>query len=128
MDSLRIEKSYRLVGTELSIEYAALESGLERFICLNKGNFVGRDSLVKWQQKGFSNQFATLEVHGVTDADALGNNPIYNEEKVVGRATGGNYGFRVQKSLMLGMIKPEFSKVGTKLTTDILEKNILQQL
>ena len=52
----------------------------------------------------------------------MGNNPIYNGEKVVGRATGGNYGFRVKKSLMLGMIKPEFSKVGTKLTTDILGK------
>ena len=122
MDSLRIEKSYRLVGTELSIEYAAFESGLDRFVHLNKKNFIGRDSLVKWQQKGFSNQFATLEVHDVTDADALGNNPIYNGEKVVGRATGGNYGFRVKKSLMLGMIKPEFSKVGTKLTTDILGK------
>ena len=32
MDSLRIEKSYRLVGTELSIEYAAYESGLDRFV------------------------------------------------------------------------------------------------
>ena len=120
MDSLRIEKSYRLVGTELSIEYAALESGLDRFVHLNKSNFIGRDALVKWQQKGFANQFVTFEVHNVTDADALGNNPIYNEENVVGRATGGNYGFRLKKSLMLGMIKPKFAKIGTKLKTDIL--------
>ena len=37
MDSLRLEKSYKLVGRELSIEYAALESGLERFVDLKKG-------------------------------------------------------------------------------------------
>ena len=43
MDSLRIEKSYKLVGTEMSIEYAAMESGLDRFVHLNKGNFIGRD-------------------------------------------------------------------------------------
>ena len=41
MDSMRIEKSYRIVGTELSIEYAALESGLGRFVHLNKGDFIG---------------------------------------------------------------------------------------
>ncbi len=121
MDSLRIEKSYRLVGTELSIEYAALESGLDRFVHLNKANFIGRDELIKWQQKGFSNKFVTLEVHNVTDADALGNNPIYNADKeVVGRATGGNYGFRIGKSLMLGMVKPEFAQIGNELSTDIL--------
>jgi dimethylglycine dehydrogenase len=122
MDSLRIEKSYKLIGTEMSIEYAAMESGLDRFVHLNKGNFIGRDALVAWQQKGFQNQFVTLEVKDVKDADVLGNNPIYKDDEVVGRATGGNYGFRVQKSLALAMIRPEFSKVGTKLSMDILGK------
>ncbi|HBM13948.1 MAG TPA: hypothetical protein DD390_14735, partial [Rhodospirillaceae bacterium] len=41
MDCLRIEKSYRLPGRELSIEYAALESGLDRFVHLDKGDFLG---------------------------------------------------------------------------------------
>ena len=120
MDSLRIEKSYRLVGTELSIEYAAYESGLDRFVHPNKGDFVGRDALVQWREKGFENTFVTLEVHDVTDADALGNNPIYSDGSVVGRATGGNYGFRIQKSIALAMVKPECSKIGTKLQMDIL--------
>ena len=87
---------------------------------LNKGNFIGRDSLIKWQQKGFENKLVTLEVLDVKDADALGNNPIFKNDKVIGRATGGNYGFRVQKSLALGMVKPEFTKVGTLLNMDIL--------
>ncbi len=65
MDSLRLEKSYKLVGRELSIEYAALESGLERFVDLGKGDFLGRDALVAWRDKGFSNRLVTLEVQGV---------------------------------------------------------------
>ena len=120
MDSLRIEKSYKLIGTELSIEYAGYESGIGRFIHPNKGSFIGRDSLVEWREKGFENTFVTMEVHDVKDADALGNNPIYSNGKVVGRATGGNYGFRVQKSLALGMVGPEYSEAGTKLQMDIL--------
>ena len=122
MDSLRIEKTYKLVGTEMSIEYAAYESGLDRFVHLNKGNFIGRDALVKWQQDGFDNKMVTLEVFDINDADALGNNAIYNNNEVVGRATGGNYGFRVKKSLAIAMVKPEFNKVGTELEMDILDK------
>src|SRR5580704_1155364 len=72
MMSMAIEKSYRLVGRELSIEYAALESGLERFVHLNKGEFLGRDALVRWREKGFANRFVTLHVHEVTDCDARG--------------------------------------------------------
>ena len=120
MDSLRIEKSYRLVGTELSIEYAAYESGLERFVHPKKGDFIGRDALVRWRERGFANQFVTLEVHDVTDADALGNNPIYADGQLVGRATGGNYGFRVEKSLALAMVRPEFAAAGTELEMTIL--------
>ncbi len=45
MDTMRMEKSYRMMGTELSIEYAALESKLDRFVHLNKGDFIGRDAL-----------------------------------------------------------------------------------
>ena len=122
MESLRVEKTYKLVGTEMSIEYAAFESGLDRFVHLNKGNFIGRDALVKWQQKGFKNKMVTLEVHDVEDADALGNNPIYSEGKVIGRATGGNYGFRVKKSLAIGMVDPQYAKVGQNLEMDILDK------
>ena len=120
MDSLRIEKSYRLIGTELSVEYSPYESGLHRFIRLDKGDFIGRDALQARHARGEANAFVTLEVHDVTDADALGNNPIYADGDVVGRATGGNYGFRLNKSLALGLVRPEFAAVGTALSMDIL--------
>jgi len=120
MDSLRYEKSYRMVGTEISIEYAAYESGLDRFIHPGKGDFKGRAALLAWRERGFANNFATLEVHGVTDADALGNNPIYRNGELVGRATGGNYGFRLNKSLALAMLRPDMAALGTELDMDIL--------
>jgi dimethylglycine dehydrogenase len=120
MDSLRIEKSYRMVGTEMSIEYAAWESGLDRFVHPDKGDFVGRDALLAWRDKGFNNAFVTLEVHDVTDADALGNNSIFLDGEVVGRATGGNYGWRLQKSIALAMVRPDLAAEGTEMQMDIL--------
>jgi len=122
MNSLRVEKSYKLVGTELSIEYSPYESGLDRFIHPNKGNFIGLEALNKWREKGFKNKLVTLEISNVTDADVLGNNPIYQKDVVVGRATGGDFGFRLNKSIALGMIKPELATTGQKLKIDILGK------
>ena len=120
MDSLRIEKSYRLIPRELSIEYAALESGLHRFVHLNRGSFIGRDALVEWQQRGFSYGFATLEVHGVVDADARGSEPIYAGGELVGRATSGNYGWRVGKSLALAMVRPDLAVEGSEVEIEVL--------
>lgn len=120
MNSLRLEKSYKLIGTEMSIEYSPYESGLERFIHPNKGSFIGLEALNKWREKGFENKLVTLEVHNTTNADVLGNNPIYHNDKIVGRATGGEFGFRLNKSMALAMIKPDIAHVGQKLKVDIL--------
>jgi dimethylglycine dehydrogenase len=120
MDSMRMEKSYRMMGTELSIEYAALESKLDRFVHLNKGDFIGRDALVKWQEKGFANELVTIRIDNIKDADVIGGNPIYHDGKMVGRATSGNYGFRVEQSLAMGMVPPALANVGTTFEIEIL--------
>ena len=120
MEGMRIEKTYRMPGHELSIEYAALESGLERFVKFDKGDFLGRQALIDWQAQGFANQLVMLEVHDVEDADPVGNNPIYHDGELVGRATTGGYGFRLDRSLAIAMVRPELAAVGNELEMDIL--------
>ena len=48
------------------------------------------------EQEGFDNKMVTLEVLDINDADVLGNNAFIVMEKLIGRATGGNFGFRVK--------------------------------
>ena len=120
MDAMRLEKSYRMVGTEMSIEYAAFESGLDRFVQMQKPDFIGREGLQAWQEKGFANSFVTLEIKGTEDRDAIGGNPIYQDGRLVGRATSGGYGFRLGKSLALAMVSPDCAGLGTALEIDIL--------
>jgi dimethylglycine dehydrogenase len=122
MDTMRLEKSYRMVGTELSIEYSAYESARERVVKADKGNFLGRDALLAWQEAGMNNRLVTLEVHDVDDADALGNNALLKDGELAGRATSGGFGFRVGKSLALGMVKPELAEPGSQLEIEILGK------
>lgn len=120
MGAMALEKSYRQIPRELSIEYNAFESGLERFVHPNKGDFIGRDAVVAARENGLRWQFATLEVHGVTDADARGSEPVYADGVLVGRATNGGFGWRVGKSLALAMLDPAHAGEGTRLTIRIL--------
>ena len=120
MDSLRVEKSYKIVGQELSIEYTADESGVSRFVAADKGDFLGRDGLLRNREKGMKWQSVTLEVGDITDADPLGNNAIFKDGKMIGRATSGNFGFRINKSLALAMVPPQFAEVGEVLEIDVL--------
>ncbi len=120
MDSMRLEKSYRLIPRELSIEYTAFDSGLDRFVRLDKDDFIGRDALVADKEAGPKWQFVTMEVHGITDVDPRGSEPIYHDGKLVGRATSGGYGWRLGKSLALAMVPPALSAEGTELQIKIL--------
>jgi dimethylglycine dehydrogenase len=120
MLSMAVEKSYRHVGREMSIEYSAFESGLDRFIQLDKGPFLGRGALLKCRDRGAKSRFVTLEVLGTDDADVRGSEPIIHDGELVGRATSGAFGWRVQKSLALGMVRPDLGEVGQGLSIKVL--------
>jgi dimethylglycine dehydrogenase len=120
MLSMSVEKSYRLIPREMSIEYNAYESGLDRFIKPEK-QFLGRDGLLAYKEKGLKWNFATLVVETGNDVDARGSEAIYNEAgELVGRATNGTFGFRINRSLALAMLRPDYAKEGTKLKIKIL--------
>ncbi len=121
MDSLRLEKSYRLWGTDLNAENSALEAGLNRFVRLNKGDFTGRDALVRQQEEGVPNTYCTIEIDA-DDADPFGNEPVFMDGEVVGRGTAGGYGHYVGKSLMLGYVKSDFAVVGRDCEVRVLDQ------
>jgi dimethylglycine dehydrogenase len=125
MDVLRIEKSYRMWGKDLTREYSAFEAGLDRFVRLNKGDFLGRDALVRQQQEGVPRRFVTLEVDVEARgnrplADPYGNEPLYRDGQVVGRATSGIFGHNVGKTLAMAYVEPEAAEVGADLEIEVL--------
>jgi dimethylglycine dehydrogenase len=121
MESLRLEKSYRMWGSDMTPDYTPYEAGLDRFVRIAKGEFIGREALQKQLAAGVPNQFVTLEVHGVTDADPLGNEPLFDEQgAMIGRATSGYYGHVLKKSLAIGYVKTPYATVGSRLQIEIL--------
>jgi dimethylglycine dehydrogenase len=121
MESLRMEKSYRMWGSDMTPDYTPFEASLDRFVRLKKGPFIGKEALEKQLAAGVPNRFVTLEVHGVTDADPLGNEPLFDKGgKMIGRATSGYYGHCLRKSLAIGYVRAGHDAVGTPLQIEIL--------
>ncbi len=121
MESLRMEKSYRMWGSDLTRENTPLEASLERFVRMKKGDFAGKAALERQVAAGVPNRFVTLEVHGVSDTDPLGNEPLFDGKgRMIGRATSGCYGHVLGKSLAIGYVRPEFAEVGTRIAIEIL--------
>ena len=104
MNSMRMEKAYRAWGSELTSEVTMIEAGMERFVDMNK-DFVGKSGTVRSQQAGPRSVLTYLELDA-TNADCLGNEPVYQDDRPVGMTTSGAYGFAVRKSLAFAYLEP----------------------
>ncbi len=103
LNSLRLEKGFGTWAREFRPIYGPYEAGLGRFVDLRKGEFTGRAAALAEQASGGERRLITLDV-AAKDADAIGDEPIYHNGKVVGWVTSGGYGHTVGKSLALGYV------------------------
>jgi dimethylglycine dehydrogenase len=129
MNSFRIEKGVPLFGKDITKDHDAFEAGLDRFVKLDKGDFIGRDALLKVKEAGGpTRKIMNLEVAvGEEKVDCTGNEPLRCTEsgKVVGFTTSGTWGCLSGKSLALGYVyDPERWADGTRLHVDILGKKV----
>jgi len=104
LNSLRLEKSFGTWAREFRPIYGPYEAGLGRFIHLDKPDFVGRAAAAAEKAKGGERRLITLAVEA-KDADAIGDEPIWHGDRVVGWVTSGGFGHSVGKSIALGYVE-----------------------
>ena len=119
MNSLRMEKAYRGWGSELTAEIDMFEGAMERFIRLDKVDFIGKSASLSRKQRGPRMKLVYLEVDN-TDSDCMGNEPVYQGGKLVGLTTSGAYGHAVGKSLAFAYVEPALTAAGTKFEVVVL--------
>ncbi|MEM7544888.1 MAG: FAD-dependent oxidoreductase [Pseudomonadota bacterium] len=118
--SLRLEKSFGIWSAEFTQGYTPAETGMDRWIAWDKGEFVGRAAAVAERDgNGPTRRVVTLEVDA-EDADASGFEPVWQDGRLVGFITSGGYGHTIGKSLAMAMIDRDCTGEGTALTTHIV--------
>ena len=119
VNSLRIEKAYKGWGSELTGEITLVEADMYRFFNLDKkNNFIGAKALKEKLEKGIKIKIVYLEIN-VDDADAMGNEPVFYQNKIVGIVTSGGFGFRVNKSLAFAYVESNLAEVGREFDIQI---------
>ena len=119
LNSLRLEKGYRAWKGDLSTDYSMFEGGLDRFVKLDKPqDFPGKAALLSEKQQGSKKRFVTLIVDA-GEADAPYMSTLWHDGQIVGETTSGGWGYRVNASIALGMLRSDLAVSGTELEVEI---------
>ena len=118
VESMRMEKGFLHWKSEILTEFDPYETGLDRFVKLEKGDFIGKDALLKRQKEGLRKKLVTLKVEA-THAPARGGSSVMQDGKVVGTVTSGDWGHRVGLNLAYAFVEPNLAAEGIKIQMDI---------
>lgn len=122
LNSMRIEKGYRAWKGDLSTDYTLLEGGLDRFVKLDKPqDFPGKTAMQLEKQAGSKKRFVIMTVD-TGDQDAPYMSTVWHDGAVVGETTSGDWGYRVNSSVALGMIRADLAVPGTEVEIDVFGK------
>jgi aminomethyltransferase len=119
-DTLRLEAAMPLYDHELSEEMDPLQAGLSWAVKLDKGDFIGRDALLKRQVDKTRPVRVGLELEGKRIAREGAE--VTADGKAVGRVTSGTFSPTLQKALAMAYVAPSHSAPGTALAVDVRGK------
>ena len=123
VEAMRMEKGYLHWKADLLTEFDPFETGLDRFVHMEKADFVGKAALAKRHKTGPSKRLVTLSLAD-DHAPAHGGASVMRGGEVVGTVTSGGYGHRVGKNLAYAFLKPDSAQEGSQLKIDVLGKMV----
>ena len=106
IDTMRLEKGYRVWSTDITPEDDPYQAGLGFAVRLNKGaDFIGKEALIKAKANGITRRLRPLLLEDA-DAIALGGEPVRVNDKIAGRVTSGGYGYSIDRSIAYAYLPP----------------------
>ena len=104
IDSLRLEKGYRVWGADITPDVDPFQGGLGFAVKLDKGEFIGREALLRSREDGNGPRLCCLVLDDPR-AVALANEPVMVDGQVLGRVTSGGYGYTVERSIAYAYLR-----------------------
>ena len=121
LDTMRMECGFLHWGHDISPEENQYQSGLDFTISFKKKvDFVGKEALKKIKENKPDKKFSMFVLKNNEPGKPLilHDEPIYLEDKIIGRTTSGNYSFNYKKNLAFGYIENKFSE------EELINKNL----
>lgn len=118
VESMRMEKGFLHWKADLITEFDPYETGLERFVKMEKADFVGKAALMAGAANRPRRKLVTLRVEA-EKAPARGGASLMQNDNVVGTITSGGWGHRTGMNLAYGFVLPELSEPGSRMQLDL---------
>ena len=125
MDTMRMESGFLHWGHDISSEENQYQAGLNFVISYKKPfDFIGKEKLLKIRDQKLDRRFVMLVLKDTTLGKPLllYEEPIYLDEKIIGKTTSGNYSFNYNKNLSFGYINSELTN------EELIDKNLFIEI
>lgn len=106
--SMRLEKGFLSYGHDLDTDVNPLQAGLETTLDW-QSEFIGKPALLKLKDLPLEHQITSI-VLTEPDAVPLGNEPVYVDDRIVGKTTSAAFGYRVNAPVALALVSGEFAQ------------------
>ncbi|WP_242396221.1 glycine cleavage system aminomethyltransferase GcvT [Anaeromyxobacter oryzisoli] len=121
-DTLRLEMAYRLYGADMDDTTTPLEAGLAWVVKLDKGDFVGRDALVRQREQGLTRKLVGFQL--VEPGIGRHGYPVLQDGRKVGQVTSGTRSPSLGTSIGLAYVPPALAAEGSSFAVEIRGKPV----
>jgi len=116
IDSMRLEKGYRVWGSDITPDDTPYEAGLGFAVKMDKDDFIGREALLAAQEP--KRRLACLVLSDPRSV-ALGSEPVRVDGETVGRVTSGGYGYTIERSIAYAYVPAASAEPGQPVEVEI---------
>jgi 4-methylaminobutanoate oxidase (formaldehyde-forming) len=125
IDSLRLEKGYRAWGSDITPDDTPFDAGLGFAVAFDKDtDFVGRSALERLRDAGPPPRRLVTLFLDDPRAVALGNEPVFVDDRVVSRITSGGIGYSVGRSIAHAYLPTDLSAAGTRVEVSVFGERV----
>ncbi len=126
-DTLRLEKGYCLYGHEIDDKTSPIEAGLSWITKLKKGDFVGREAILRVKEEGTQQQLVGFKTEGKR-VPRQGYTLLDESGQAIGRVTSGTLSPSLNMPIGMGYVPPAFAKSGTAIQIDLGRKQVAAEV
>lgn len=121
-DTLRLEMGFALYGNDITKDTHPLEGRLGWITKFDKGDFIGKDALLKKKEEGLNRQLVGFIVEGERNIPRQGYDILNANEEVIGQVTSGTMSITLGKGIGMGYVEKEYAAEGTDIHIRIRKK------
>jgi aminomethyltransferase len=125
-NTLRLEAKMALYGNDIDSTTTVLEADLGWICKLNKGDFIGRDRLLRQKEEGLTRKLVGFEI--IDKGVARDHYPIFINDREAGVVTSGSYAPYLKKNIGLAYLPIEYTGVGTAFEVDVRGRRLAAQV